>query len=695
MRCQLKGNEMVLKNELRKTFGKRTLLLLAAICALNIVLMVSGEGRKGYYFSARDYKELYLAEAMKESTDDALAYIGSMVEGIGEGVYTREYYLLRYVNKELEAVKGYRDYIEGVATSAKRLGSMSIFSSGDSFSKKNMEKTAGVYAALPEIETQPGPQRGIAMASDNPGGTVLALIFSVFVCFSIVTRERELGSLMLTRTTFHGYLRHGAAKLSCCFVSSVLAVIVLEASGWITGEVMYGLGNLSRPIQSVMEFQPCVFEVSVLGFAVVQTLFKAFYVSALVTIVFFAVSAGASYIKLIAILAAVLGSEGAAYALISGNSASGLLKHINIFSGLDSDKLLGDYMNINMFGNPVWLLPVVIGFLVFILVVFSVLGLWAYYRLDAIPQGRVRLKLKIVSERTVRVFVHELYRFFFCEKAALIIMAFAVLRLVTFSQVTEIFTSREEMYYKQYMLKLEGYYGQDKENAINQEEKDYEELTRKAQEAMAKTEDPVVLSLISAKYQEESGKYSALGMVENHASYLKEQGGAFVYDSGYKLLTGDDRGKRDGSILWIMASLMMAACMAFLIAPDYQTGTDRLIRATENGRSRLFFKRELIGTGALAVLFAICYVPFILSTLKAYGSMGISYPACSMEHLSWCPEWVTIRGYILMLNIFRFFMLWVEMNILFVISAKVRSISYTLAAGVGLFAVPPLIMMFV
>ena len=682
---------MVLKNELRKTFGKRTLLLLAAVCALNIVLMVSGEGRKGYYFDASGYKELYRNEAMNGTVEEALSYIEKLSAESGDGGFTRDYFLYRQVKKELEAVKGYRDYVEGVVSSADRLGSLSIFSSGDPFSKKNMEKTAGVYTALPVIETAPGPQRGIAMASDNPGGTVLALIFSVFVCFSLVTRERELGSLMLTRTTFHGYLRHGAAKLVCCFASSILAVIAIEVSGWMTGEVMYGLGDLSRPIQSVSDFRPCVFEVSVLGFAILQALFKVFYVSTLTSIVFFAVCVSASYVMLIAVLVAVFGSEGVMYALISGNSTGGMLRYINIFSGLDSGRLLGDYMNINMFGEPVWLLPVVLGFITLILIIFSCLGVWGYYGMDATLKGKFRLRLKAVPERTASVLVHELYRFFFCEKAAFIIFAFIALRILTFSPVHEVFTTQEEMYYKQYMLKLEGYYGPDKEDAINQEEKDYEELNRKAQDAMARAEDTVVQSLISAKYQEESRKYSALGMVESHASYLKEKGGAFVYDSGYKLLIGDDRGKRENRSLWIVVNLMMAACMAFLIAPDYQTGVDRLIHSTENGRIKLFLKRELIGTVSLIVLFVICYMPFTLSVLNAYGSMGMSYPACSIESLSWYPVWLTIQGYILMLNVFRFLMLWVEMNVLFVISARVRSIGYTLAAGVGLFAVLPLI----
>lgn len=681
---------MVLWNELRKVFSKKMLFLLATICTLNIVLMVIGERRKGIYFDTQNYKELYRDEAMNGDVEEALSHIEALAAETEENDYKR-HLLFEYIRTELGAVKGYRDYIDGITVYADKLANLSIFNSGDQFSNKNMEKIAEVYVSLPEINTEAGPQRGIEMVLDNPGGTVLAFLFAVFVCVSVVIREREIGSLVLTRTTFLGYFKHGVAKLSCCCVASTLSVIFIELSGWITAEAMYGLGDISRPIQSIPDFRTCVFPCSVIEFAVIQTIFKVLYVSAIINLVFFAVCVSSSYLKLIVIFAVVFGSEGIMYAQISGNSTLSFLKYFNIYCGMDSDRLFGDYININAFGNPIWLLPVVIGFVIMLFVLFSCLGVWGYYGMDVMPQGKLKLSLKVLPEKTVSLFVHELYKFFFCEKVAFIIIAFAVLRILTFSPVNEVFKNREEMYYKQYMMKLEGLYGKDKEEFIEREKIEYEELSKKAIEAMTSTEDVVVLSLISAKYQDESKKYTALNMVESHAEYLRVNDGAFVYDLGYRILTGDERGKRENNILWIMVNLVMTACMVFLIAPDYQTGVDRIIRSTANGRGCLFIKRELIGTCTLAILFIICYIPFTVSVLDAYGNMGISYPACSLESLSWCPVWVSIRGYIIMLDIFRYVMLWVEMNIMFVISTRTKSIIYTIASGIVLFVIPSII----
>ena len=205
---------------------------------------------------------------------------------------------------------------------------------------------------------------------------------------------------------------------------------------------------------------------------------------------------------------------------------------------------------------------------------------------------------------------------------------------------------------------------------------------------MEQASDETIRSLISAKFQDETRKYAVLDRVEAHAEYLKEKGGAFVYDAGYRILTNDDTGKKDNRILAVMAALMMVVCSVFMYAPDYQTGVDRIVRSTVKGRKKLFLKREAVGTGVLLILFLVTYIPFFVSVLKAYGAAGPGYPACSLGHLGSIPAWISIRGYLMILSVVRFVILWLEMNMVFLISTKVRSISYALIIGVAMFVIP-------
>ena len=675
---------MLFFNELKKTFGKRTFLIFAAVCFLSGIFLVTGEKNKGYVFLAQDYKEFYERPEMNGSKDEALSYIKSR----DTGEITAGYFLLSYVKSEVNDTLGYMDYRENIIASADRLSKLPIFSDADGFSRLNMEKTAEVYAGLPEITTVPGPGRGVVMASGYTGSVLFGIVFMIYIIFALVVREKEIGTLNLTRTTLKGHKSHGVSKLLVCLTLAFISVTVLELINWVLAGYMYGLGDLSRPIQSVPEYMTCVFEISVLEFALITVLFRILFVLMITVMVFFFACAGKTYLSLLLYLAAIFGAEGILYFTVSGNSIFGLFKYMNLFSGADTGFLFGDYINLNILGKPIWYLPVYIGFTVLLLAVFCLLGVTAYDRISSTFGRSFRIGADILPVKSLSIFLQECFRYLFCEKAILIVLAFLVFRAVTFQPVREMFSMPEDIYYKQYMLQLEGMYSEEKTEEIKNERKKYESVTEEFRKSMEQASDETIRSLISAKFQDETRKYAVLDRVEAHAEYLKEKGGAFVYDAGYRILTNDDTGKKDNRILAVMAALMMVVCSVFMYAPDYQTGVDRIVRSTVKGRKKLFLKREVVGTGVLLILFLVTYIPFFVSVLKAYGAAGPGYPACSLGHLESIPAWISIRGYLMILSAVRFVILWLEMNMVFLISTKVRSISYALIIGVAVFVIP-------
>ena len=676
---------MLFFNELKKTFGKRTFLILAAVCFLSWLFITVSEKNRGYVFRAEDYKAIYERPEMNGTFDEAEEYIKSR----DTGEITAEYFLISYVKSEINDISGYMDYREGIIASAERLSVLPIFSDASGFSRLNMAKTAEVYDRLPAIRTEPGPGRGVVMASGYTGSVIFAIVFMIYIIFSLVVREKEIGTLNLTRTTAKGHKPHGAAKLKVCMVSAVLTTVVLEGISWITAGMTYGLGNMSRPIQSVPEYRTCVFELSITGFMLVTVLFRAAFVVTVTVLVFFLACAFKTYPGMLLGMAAAAGTEGFLYLTVPGNSIWGLFKFINIFAGADTGFLLGDYINLNVFGRPVWYLPVYLGFLSVLLIVFSILGIMAYDRITGTAgQGPDRVRLSLIPSRSRSVFLQECHRYLFCEGVLLILAAFIIFRAVSFSPVREVFRMPEDIYYKQYMLQLEGMYSEEKTEEIKNERKKFESVTEEFRKSMEQASDETIRSLISAKFQDETRKYAVLDRVEAHAEYLKEKGGAFVYDAGYRILTNDDTGKKDNRLLSVMAALLMLICAVFMYAPDYQSGVDRIVKTTAKGRKSLFIRREVLGTVILLLTFLITYIPFLVSVLNAYGTSGFSYPACSLSHLNWVPAWISIRAYLVLLSIVRFVILWLEMNLVYLISTKVRSISYTLIIGAALFVVP-------
>ena len=664
-------------NEIRKTFGKKTFLILLCVMILNGVLLISGESDKGYNFTGEDYRKLYSSEDMQKDTETQLAYLNACLE---ENGMSRQYFLLKYVISDVEKSADYKGYLQSIADSAEKYGRLSIFMDGDAFSRRNVEKTAAVYASLPEIEPIPGKSRGVVMASRYNGSVMLCFIFVMFTVFLIVTREKEIGSLNLTMTTKYGHVHHGAVKFVMCTIASAGSVLALEAENWIIADIYYGLGDMSRPIQSIPEYQPCIFDISVCGFMLITVASRMLCIIMGASVVFFIACRSRSLTGLAIKLAMVFGAEGVLYYMISGKSIWGLLKYINIYTGLDSQELLGNYMNLNLFGYPVWYLPVFTGFAVAVIIIFTVFSLCAYEKMQSLPGGQ-KLRLPRLNAGTSSVVIQECYRYFICERVILILMAFAAVRMITFSPVRETFAFQEDIYYKQYMLQLEGMYSEEKEAKIAEEDRKYAEITEKAAEASATTDDVSIRNLIWMKYNDETAHFKVLDKVREQARYLKDKQGAFLYDQGYRILAGEDSGKEADILLALTSGLLMVICSVFMYGPDYQTGTERMIRATRRGRRYLFARREVIGTLTLVIIFGVTYIPYIFSVLNAYGTQGMDFPACSVRCLETYSQWVTIRLYLIGLYLLRYIVLWTGMNLLWYISAKVRSMSYAFGAG--------------
>lgn len=673
-------------NECEKTFWNPiTLSLFVILCIANAVLFHSWEESKGMVYRPEDYKEVY-GELEGKEAEEVLSYLQQK----GETGEIRTLFLVGAVKSEVTDILGYGAYVSSIVSAADDLQAVSIFQKEDSFSLRSAKKIAEVYSSLPEIETKIDPVRGIVMATQFGGTDLLIFVFLTYLVFSMVTREKELGQLLLTRTTLHGHARHGLSKIFVCGISSLLSVVVLEMTNLIMASKRYGLGDLGRSIQSVPEYKACVFPISVGEFIVLLIVLKIAILFLMSVVVFFMASVSNSLMKFILFFMAVFGTEGILYFAIPGNSYLSLLKYLNFFAVFGSHFLLGNYLNLNFFGWPVWYLPVYLSVAGMLLVLFGCLGVWAYATQPGISATRKPgRRIRLFPEKTTSLFLQESYRLFYCEKIIWILAGAVLLQITTYQPMREFFANQYDVYFKQYMYLLEGYYGEDKERIIQSEQERYDELTRDMQTAIAA--NPDFAELINQKYKDETRQFSVLPRVESHAAYLKEKEGAFLYDTGYRILTNDDIGKADNNRLSIWVNLLMILCTGFLFSTDYQTGMNDLQRATVRGRKALTLRKVLIGSLVLTVIFAMLYVPFFYNVLTTYGTRGIMFPACSMTHLQWCPVWISIFGYLALMLFFRFMFLFGKMLLMFLIATKVKSSAYTIVICAGLYVAPLLL----
>ncbi len=718
-------------NELYKGMGRRRILgLCLALAVLNGVLLWMNEQRNGKLYTPAQYREAF-SDYGKENAEEAWEELNLRLEELqliwsfefgadvtqsiaehpeidGEEllrkiedksylVYTDHLYieqeLLRAVSLEIGSCLHYGQYLENIDSEAERMASVSIFSDPDSFGYKNIVKTPKDFAHLKGSVLTPALSRGVEMATDFPATDLIGFVMILMVAASILSREKELNQLILSRSTFHGRRALGAAKLAVCFCAAFFSVLLLYLVNFLVAHFTYGFGDCGRQLQSVYEFNGSSLKISVFQYFCFFLAAKLLVYCVFAAIVCFAAAISDTSAKLFGILAAVIGVEAVLYDTISSASYLCLLKHINLVSFLYTKTLFARYLNLNFFGIPVNAIPVFVCSALFLLAFFSVSSVTAFSRCSAVFAGRKALpRIKLFPVRTVSVFLHECYKILFGGKALYILAAFAAITAFSYKPMKENFASADEMYYKQYMLLLEGVYDQEKQRMLDEEEEKLNQARMQMTEDLARCEDERMASLIAFSYQNVLAPASAFQEVLAHGEYLKTtQGGEFLYDSGYQLLVGEGAGAQKDLTLGLTAALLVLLCLAGVYSLEYQTGADRLLRASYKGRGYTFWRKFFVGLLVVTAVYLITYAPYYYNVLSTYGTRGIHAPACSMEALSGVS--ISIIGYLCVVGAVRFLSLICEMVLLYFLSSRLKSLAASLLAGFVVFVAPLLLVL--
>ena len=194
------------------------------------------------------------------------------------------------------------------------------------------------------------------------------------------------------------------------------------------------------------------------------------------------------------------------------------------------------------------------------------------------------------------------------------------------------------------------------------------------------------------KYQDILAPQYAFEAVKSHAEYLQTtEDGQFVYDSGYKLLTGDETAGNKDLTLALAAMAMVILCLTYVYAVEYQTGANVLLKTSARGREDTFLCKFGIGVIIVTAIFALTYVPYFYNVLSAYGTREINAPACSIEALSNFD--ISIKGYLILISLGRYLALLCAMLIIYFLSAKLKSVISTFIAATAVLILPILLAM--
>lgn len=540
-------------------------------------------------------------------------------------------------NNNIVTQTNYNKYLENVQSIAAQQSTTSIFENDeDSFSSRNIEKTADDLKSLQDIVIESNESRGVQLLTGFNFVDIISVIFIIILCYFIFFYEKENKLYQLIKCTPNGN--------SITFLSKTITVILLgiiyQAISFIVlifPSIKFGLGNLTASIQSVPSFMECDIKCNILSMLIIYYTFRI--LGFLTTATIFSVIALKTSNSIIYVFCSLLFSAvNILFFYINPQSSFSFLKYVNFTNIINPIEYLSHYRNINMFGYPISYKLLMFAFLLLFIFVFVFIGLSIFVKSE-LTAKKVKIKKTLnrikACNNIKSIFIFELYKSSFINKGAILLIAFIIFESIMLIN-TNYYKSPQEHYYKNYMDILSGeitpekivYIETEKQNIINSE-KMQEELNEKynnGEISLLQFQSELKKNIVS-----ESRRNAFDQVLKQYDRISKQKNAHFVYDTGYKKIFNiGEENRMFGVVDLIVLFLLIILFSAGQLPLERKSKMDIILNTTPNGTSKTNKIKLEILTLFTSSFFLIKYIFELLIILNNYGLKGILFPAGSI-----------------------------------------------------------------
>ncbi len=593
---------------------------------------------------------------------------------------TQEELYTRFL-QELKGIESYGEYRQSILDNAKKMMLFSSFSQ-DNFAKKNVEKTAEHFKEMKPVEVVAAPSLGVEKVF-SPITAVLELVFLMYLGYLLFIKENENGIQKLLYVTRYGKQRLFVAKTAAHIMGMVVTTLVMYGVNFVIIGLQYGLGDLDRSIQSVLEYRSCGSIMSVGEFLIFGMTLILYLFSALTVVIDFICLWGKRTIFSILLLFFIGTADILLFLKIPINSALGCLKYINPAFCLNVGEVVGKYVNVNIFGNPVSYLIVV---LVFYATVLGICFSFALVRFCQSPLEERRgitlarkLKRNCVPRYHMSLFRYELFKVRKGGHVFIVLFFFMILSVLISYQDRLIFEDEDEYYYYSYMERLSGERTAEKSSYIEEEEQRFQNIKKKQEELAreGKTDALIILG-------ESMRPYQGFQRAREREEYLEENElVAFVYEGGY-LKLADLKENTNNRMLVMLGMMLLTFALCGVFSLDRENGQQMLLQTTRFGKKYMFRKKLLVAALICLLSFVIVYFPQLYIFHRLYGFEGIREQIGCIQLKSWLGDGCPIWGWLLYQYSMRLLMMAVYGIVVLFVSYKLKSV-FTTVTVMGLF----------
>ena len=671
--------------ELKKLFSREIfILMLAAVFILNAYLLFrtasSGEA------TVSDYRTVY--SAIDDMPDgEKLAWLDARLQEYS-GQHSYDFDVLHELREECDGVVNYQDFLESIRAQADSMTAVSIFAKPDTFNYRSILKTPPAYKNVQDVVPVFDVSKGFTLATDNSFTDILCGFILLFAVLSIMLYDREQGMSGLLFSMRRGRGCLIMTKLAALAITLFGAVLVIYVENLIIGGILYGLGDLTRPIQSVSGFIGCNLRISVWQYLILYVLFKF--------IAFFCIGAVLSLIAVntkntvsfYGISAAVIVVEGVLYAFIHPLSIYSIFRYINLIAFTKVNEVFCNYKNINFFELPVPLVPTAVSALIIITATCGFLSSYLYSKKRNLEFRRLGFKHRLGRGKRVHSPLwYTLYKSLILQKGVLVIAVFVVVS-VFMSQTFYKKYDQADVYYEYYTEKAEGPITADTLDFFESEKSRLDDLQAQLDELQKSEPDNYTkINELSKQLAPTMGftpAYERLQTIKDiECSYM-------FYDTGYKRALGKT-GCDDDMKYALAAMFLLMFLVSPLIANDNKYRMSFIISSTTSGKQS-YIRRNLLTSALYGLLVALLWiVPYAATVSQYYGHGGLLGSLKSITDFAHFPLNLKLWQYLLLVAVLRTFFVIVSALVMLWISSLCRNTTSAVLINFAVFVLPMIV----
>lgn len=613
--------------------------------------------------------------------------------------------------EELEAyVEGYPAYIQSVQDNVVMMKENPLFSADDSFVYRNLMKTGEDYAVLADVVPVVGENRGvIAVLNFNLTGFILLLVgVYIVLCF---LSERQKGLYLMVRCTERGRSILSLQRIGILCLGVFAAAAVLFVSIWMIAGAVFPGSDMSRPIQSVPEFESIIGHYSIGGYAALYLLRKAVGCLFACLLLYFCMSLFRSAVCIVMFFLLMLG-EYALYAFIIPTGKWSALKFINLYTYAFCGTEYATYYNLNLFGKPCNIVAcsdlfVAVG--TALLVVVCLLQYARQYPRSEYRTLKIVEKLRVFFSKhkpTLSLTAWELKKVLLSQKG---LFVFVLLVYLAYSASVESnYMDFRSKYVTMWYTEFAGELDDAKMTVIRDKKTELEEKIARLELSVQQQNESLMKHLMNGNNEgaqmvqqlinklqdairetnlELTGLTVVLEQAEDSYAYSKRTGNrVMLIDAGaYELLFHNDKQTILRNHLYSL--LMIVLMMSGIMACEKTSNMENILHTAYRGRGRILLRKvgimlsvSIIGTLAIHL---VQYVQIDKVFAFANKEVLVQSVPCARDF----PFAITIRQYLYFLYAARIMITAAMGGTVMYLSNKFGRIT-TIALGVFLLIIP-------